>query len=302
MVKTVVVSAADDNYMHLLLDLLASLAPYRGDLVTTVALLDLGLSDLNRAKVAEFADVIRTPGWDIDLPPELKAAMPHLRAKTARPFLADYFPGHDVVMWLDADVWVQTKFALEGYVQGAAAVGLALTPIQHPNYAFPLKTIHWRLTVLRGMFGDGAVDLYLLNHYYNSGVFAARTDHPFWRAWATNIADGLAGIRYEIISDQNPLNFTLWTGGYHVCNLPAIFNWAAHLCVPQVSLTTGLFEEPGHLARPIGIMHLAAQSWRSQINVGLEGLTGPLDMRFDSAQRIRAHVASTSQTEQERLR
>jgi hypothetical protein len=300
--KTVVVSAADDNYVHLLLDLLASLAPYRGDLVTTVAVLDLGLSDSNRSKVAELADVIRTPDWDIDLPPEVKAAKPHVRALTARPFLPDYFPGHDVVMWLDADVWVQTDIALQGYVQGSAAVGLALTPMQHPNYAFPLNTIRWRLNALRSMFGDGAADLYLLNRYYNAGVFAATPGHPFWRAWAANLTEGLARIRYEMITDQNQLNFTLWTGGYDVCNLPAIFNWAAHLCLPQVNLTTGLLEEPGPLARPIGIMHLAAQTWRSEINVGLEGLSEPLDLRFGSALRIRAHVSGTSQAEQERVR
>jgi hypothetical protein len=39
-----------------------------------------------------------------------------------------------------------------------------------------------------------------------------------------------------------------------------------------------------------------------QINVGLEGLTGPLDLRFGSAQRIRAHVAGTTQTGSENVR
>lgn len=300
MLKTVVVSAADDSYVHLLLELLTSLAPYRGRLVTTVAVLDLGLSEENRAKVGALADVIRTPGWDIDLPPEVKAARPQVRALTARPFLADYFPGHDIVLWLDSDVWVQAEFALQGYVQGAAAVGLALTPMQHPNFAFPLETIRWRLTALRGMFGDGAADLYLLNRYYNAGVFAAKPGHPFWRAWESNLSAGLARMRYEMITDQNPLNYTLWTGGYDVCNLPAIFNWAAHLCLPQINLASGLFEEPGPLARPIGIMHLAAQTWRAAINVGLEELSGPLYLRFGSAERIRAHIAGAGQPLSER--
>lgn len=292
--RTVLVTAADDRYARLLRELLQSLAPFRGTFVTTVAVLDLGLSEDNKASISDLVDLVRIPEWDIDLPQQLRNERPHLRALTARPFLADYFPGHDIVLWLDSDTWVQSGFGLQGYIEGAATCGLALTPIVHQNYGSPLETIRWRLASLRRMFGDGAADLYLLNQYYNAGVFAAKSGHPIWRAWERNFAEGLQRCQYQIVTDQNPLNYTIWTESYQVYRLPAIFNWAAHLCLPEIDLGTGLFKEPGPLGRPIGIMHLASQSWRYEINVPMNGASEKMDLSFGSHCKIRQFFASRS--------
>ena len=35
-------------------------------------------------------------------------------------FFAQYFPGYDVYLWIDADAWVQDRQAVELFVQGAA--------------------------------------------------------------------------------------------------------------------------------------------------------------------------------------
>ena len=95
------------------------------------------------------------PGWDIDLGSRMELA-PHLRAMTARPFLNRYFPDWDIIIWLDADIWVQTPEALLIYVQGAMELGFAATPEVDRSYQThhgPNKFTDFHDAVFRECFG-----------------------------------------------------------------------------------------------------------------------------------------------------
>ncbi len=46
---------------------------------------------------------------------------------TVRPFLPRYFSSYDIIIWLDADIWVQTPSYLRQYVIGAERYGFTIT-------------------------------------------------------------------------------------------------------------------------------------------------------------------------------
>src|SRR5882757_5798369 len=126
MAKCVIVTAADAGYFKLLTDWLASLAefPEFSDLERCV--FDIGLDAAQRdwLKVRGVRSI--EPDWDIDL--RQQKNVPHYyKAMTSRPFLPRYFHGYDIIVWLDADIWVQTPSYLRHYVTGAERYGFALT-------------------------------------------------------------------------------------------------------------------------------------------------------------------------------
>src|SRR5579863_150981 len=142
--RTLIVTAADDNFFPLLHDLLSSLHQWRERPFTDLAVFDLGLSLDNKNRVARFARYIVEPRWDLPVADTHRARFPSHRALTVRPFLPDYFPGYDVYMWMDADTWVQERFAIERYIAAAAQGCFAAVSHRHSAYRYPLWIIQWR--------------------------------------------------------------------------------------------------------------------------------------------------------------
>src|SRR5258706_6860802 len=123
--RIVILSAANAGYFDLLQGLVLSLRQAGVDL--PIAILDIGLTAEQRDWIADHGGVTAEAGWDI--PPKRPGSVPDwYRVLWDRPFLPRYFPGYDIYLWLDADIWVQGSAALEIFIRAAADGKLAIVP------------------------------------------------------------------------------------------------------------------------------------------------------------------------------
>jgi hypothetical protein len=259
--KTIVVTAGDEKYSQFLLDLLESLLRCRKFIFNSIGVLDVGLSQSTKRNVAAMAAEVIDPGWDLDVDQGLKIEGPHLRAKTARPFLPKYFPGYDLYLWLDADAWVQEEFALAWLVEAAQSGAMGLVPLIDRSYEYPLplQSVKWRSERLSGYYGDRAESDWQKYSYYNSGAFSMRADSPHWRIWADCFAEGLKA-NPTLVTDQTALNRAIWTHALPVHPLPALCNWCCHHGAPILDVNSGKLCEPHIPYAPIGIVHMTGDS------------------------------------------
>jgi len=148
MTRICIVSGCDARYFSFLKGLLASLEPIKADKVV----LDFGLSreqlqflhDM-RIRVAKFSYP-----HDFPVKAETEQAMPGFGAMLARPYLTECVPGYDIIIWLDADLWVQEPDCIDMLVPEAARFGIAAVPEIDRGYAKFTEAFHfWNIEAQR---------------------------------------------------------------------------------------------------------------------------------------------------------
>ena len=261
--RTIIVSAANQGYSGLVEDLLSSIRRFSEMDAFDVGVLDLGLSEPSRSSMRSRGIVLVEPGWDIDLGSRMQSA-PHLRAMTARPFLNRYFPDHDIIVWLDADIWIQDPEALSLYVQGAAEHGFAATPEIDRSYQThhgPNAFTDFHDAVYRECFGPELGAKLRRFSLINSGAFAGKSSSPVWQHWA-EIYERIANRTEVPHAEQAALNAAVWmeweTSG--IALLPAVCNWICSLARPLWDQDRCLLVEPNLPHAPIGLVHMAGST------------------------------------------
>ena len=68
MKKNVIVSLADANYFTLLEELINSIKRFKDSEVVAICILDAGLTEQQKEKLANKVDEIKTAKWDIEVP------------------------------------------------------------------------------------------------------------------------------------------------------------------------------------------------------------------------------------------
>ncbi len=283
--RAVVVTAADESFFPLLRGLIGSLEQFEAR--PALACLDVGLSPASREWVAVHAQHVVVPKWDLPVDPRVRRQHPHLRALTARPFLPRYFPGYDVYLWIDADAWVQERFALDWYLQYAQGGALVAVPEVDRAYRQARSTIEWRTKRMHSYFGPQFVQRALWDTYFNAGVFALRADAPHWESWDRSFREGLDLTKGVQCCDQTALNHALWTMNLAVHPLPALCNWLCHMRQPAFDPGHNKFCEPDLPNRPIGILHLAARSKDLSLQLKGDGWTRVISLRFPGGEEMR---------------
>ncbi len=279
--KRIIITATDDGYAELTLDLLRSLHQWEAPLADAIGVLDVGMSVGTREQIGRYVNTIVEPGWDFDLSPTLREQRPHLRALLARPMLRDYFPGYDRYLWLDSDMWVQERFAVEWYFAAAAHGAMALVPSYDPSYNYHSSHIEWRQSYLSGYFGDDALQLYLTNHYYNAGAFCLGANAIHWTMWADYFRQALSQ-KPTAVCDQAVLNYMIWKEHPPIYPLPSRCNWLCQYRIPSIQLPEGHYHDPHIPNLPIGIMHLAGRSKNFNINLHNNNQSVDFNLRFES--------------------
>lgn len=259
----IVVTAADAGFADLLGGLVASIRAADPDRVLSIGVLDLGLSPGDAARLAAEGVAVRAPGWDFDFPS--RGGMPaSYRAMTARPFLPRHFPGHRLVLWLDADCWVQSATALVRLAGRALSGAIAIVAEDHPAYAAtlpaagggaPVAVAEWQERAYRRFFGAEAAAASRGRPFVNSGVFALRRDAPHWAAWQRALVRTLQREAHAM-SEQVALNHALVADRLPAILLPASINWLVHRARPAIDRRTGALLEPVPPFRPLGVVHL----------------------------------------------
>jgi lipopolysaccharide biosynthesis glycosyltransferase len=267
--RFIIVSAINDYYLPLLIDLLRSLRECKTQCSFDIGLFDVGLSEQNRQLVSAFGVTIRTPGIDINYPDRVRweQARPYFRAMTSRPFIPSYFPGYDAYMWIDADAWVQTPEALDVMLTAAAQDDrLYIASELDFDYSATLRGgllwKEWFGSYQNCFFAEEAAPMFL-RPMLNVGVFAMSPVAPHWQHWRQTLSKALGNIpemtQQHFVIEQLCLNMTVYKNNLDVRVMPAEYNWMTVLGLPCWDEDQKLYVRPTPPHRPISIMHLAAQ-------------------------------------------
>lgn len=260
MPSTIIISAADARFFHLLAGLLQSLEDQRGSNDIAVGLFDLGLTAAQRDWVAPRITRSVEPGWDLEVPDDWRNEKAHLRSLTVRPFLPRHFPGYDTYIWIDADVWLQDWRGIELYSLGAGNSDITVTPHTDRSYPFDRSVLRLRYRQFRKGFGRQTANDLSQQQHLNAGIFAAPASSALWDHWARTYQQAIDTSGGAMESDQIALNFAVFTERLTTHLLPAIYNWQCHLALPAWHHRINRFCEPHLPHAPISMLHLTHKS------------------------------------------
>jgi lipopolysaccharide biosynthesis glycosyltransferase len=258
------VSASDRSFFGLLQGLVRSIRAHPGGRELPFGVLDVGLDpDQERWLRDRNLEVVR-PREDFDV-----RAREVERSFLARPFLPRYFPEGDVIVWLDADCWVQDWAAVELFT--AAAESGALGIVAEVDRSYRPKALRKREALVRPgwfdrklyrryrhLYGRNVAATLIHHPTLNAGVFALHRDAPHWEAWSREYGSALRRSVHGM--DQVALNGIVRHRGLAAAVLPAWCNWICHLATPLHDPERGLFVEPHPPHRTVGILHLTLES------------------------------------------
>jgi len=271
--KLLIVSSSDTKFFGLLKDMILSLErlaqlPASVMPAYTLGILDLGLSDEDRAWLAERDAVIQKPrphmgAGSLDRPLEL--------AFLVRPFLPEYFPDFDVYCWIDSDVWLQNEDAVLALVEGAKTEGMAIAHESERAYKFQRWLFLW--TAKHFVLGYGPLrGLWLLTKpHLNAGMFAIRANAPHWAAWARRYDAAIRRTGLITPHDQFALNQAIHQDRLPTRLLDAGANWICDRGVPMWNDKAGAFCRPYQPYAPISALHLAGPGKRTAYRIQRTG-------------------------------
>ncbi len=262
----VIITAADAKFFRMCLGLVLSLlraAPAR----PRIRVLDLGLTAPQRETLGSLVEAILPAEWhatpDLDLPS-------WFRGYTVRPCLPRYVEDADILMWIDADVWVQDWGAVASMIDAARDGAMAIVeiedgpgiriPFQRPDgtrvvYSMTPQEIRRTATnVYRHCFGEAAVK-YASLQLYNAGVWALRRNSPSWAIYGEMIAQGLSRS-VQPLAEQQGLNIAIRTGRIPVAAMPQNCNYIMNQSLPAFDTKRNLFVFPKPPHDAIGVLHL----------------------------------------------
>ena len=289
--RNIVVTAADEKYAALALDLVQSLEPFRGKLEISIACLDLGLEHPTLAKLAQAGVDVRRPEWQFRPHPKFSADRVYL-ARAARPFIRDIFPGHAVYVWIDADAWVQHPVGLNWLIQASRWTDIAAAPTVHRSYACSPSDIEWLWRRYTMGFGEVVAKKLMQQIYFNSGVYALPADSTVWKLYIERFQEALDRWEGDFLSDQAVLNAVVQLDGPKFERLPATVNWICHLARPRWNNASGFLVEPAMPFEPISIVHNTFNDKSMAIDIAaLDGSVVNTKMTFTDVQQLRARTA-----------
>jgi hypothetical protein len=247
-----VVSAADSTFFDLLRGMVHSLRDKPEGRDISLNIIDIGLSDLQRQWLLSQGARLLV----LDRPPEMDNLPHFLRAFLARCRIPEYFPGHDVYLWIDADAWVHSWEAVELYVEGALRTGFAITAESDPAYDRDrILDVHQESFA---MFGPEYVERLRISNPMNAGVFAGRANAPHWREWRQLIDANIANansVRLLFFLDQTALSIVCTRGDHETTILPATCNWMCHWARPMTADDGSKLMRPLAPHETLGIVH-----------------------------------------------
>ena len=110
---------ADSNYFDLVNDLIDSVKRFDQSKDIDICILDGGLTDTEVTHLKSKVNQIKKAEWDIEVPNYKIKGREWLKSQVSRAFLPKYFPGYEKYLWIDADAWVNSWYAIELYLKGS---------------------------------------------------------------------------------------------------------------------------------------------------------------------------------------
>jgi lipopolysaccharide biosynthesis glycosyltransferase len=261
--RIAIVTASNEPYFGSLRHLLRSLAGIERLGRFSTHVFDVGLSAAQRDELAQAGHAIHSPGWDVDVSP-WKGVPEWFKAMTARPFLPKYVHNVDMLLWLDADIWVQDLDMLLDFVRAAQGGSLAVClelERSYDNLFMRNASREIYYNNLSKYYGDETANRLVHLPMMNCGAFAMLPDNPLWSLWQTTMS-GAVKRHCSNFLEQTALNMAVYSNAVTPHFLPARYNWMTCHALPLYDDSRGVFVEPNLPHDKIGLMHLACGLWK----------------------------------------
>ena len=273
--KAIICTAADRGYFGLLAGLVESVKAGAFSRTLDLGVLDLGLDEDQKDWLRARGAVLVEPGWDVDFPQRDRVPS-HYRAMAARPHLPKYFPDHDVILWIDADAWIQDDSVLPYFLRAATQGKLAIVPEFDRGYWTlykPPKLWGQNQKAFAWSYGLKAGYRHGRNPILNCGVFALATHAPHWALWAEAHCQALCRRRRGVLagnfnfflSEQTAINYVVFAGKQPCSLLPATCNWFCGKGTPQWDAERRMVVEAHEPHAPLAIIHLAGKGMKDRM-------------------------------------
>ncbi len=304
MKDTIVVTATDDRYAPMALELIRSLRDFPQGQQVAVGVIGLACSPQVEAELRAAADAFEPGRWDIAVSARRFQGRERLIARVAKLFINTYFPGYATYVWIDSDAWLCDWSAMELLLAGAARGALAAVPDdwQSARIKGSLKLWHrWAPPVFRtptfkhaqraGLTTAELRRLFAVKEF-NSGVFALRGDAPHWAAIQAAMRRLLAGRGRVYGSNQLALTMAVHLDGLPAAVLPYEVNYTGW---PMADAASGRLVMPELPHRPVGIMHLADRDAQRADRAREDALETPQGGRLTRSLRYRPEDTAAAQ-------
>ena len=269
MKENVIISAADSNYFELLNELIDSIKSFEQSKDLAICIMDAGLHKDQIEVLEKKVDQIKKAEWDIEVSDIKVKGREWLKSQVSRAFLPKYFPGYEKYIWIDADAWVNSWYAIELYLKGCENKKLAIATSADRSYGRLLraewifgnfariKSQNYKHAKSSG-FSEKIAREVALKPHLNCGVFSLEKDAPHWDSWQKNFKKALSSGRI-FGSEQVAINITIYSDNLDVEILPAYCNWTLIDGI-KFDKKNNTFVEPYLPNHEIGIIHFAGKN------------------------------------------
>ena len=264
-----IISLADSNYFELLNELVDSIKSFEQSKEIAICIMDAGLHKNQIEILEEKVDLIKKAEWDIKVSDNKVKGREWLKSQVSRAFLPKYFPDYKKYLWIDADAWVNSWYAIELYLRGCENKKLAIATSADRSYGRVLraewvigsfariKSQNYKHAKSSG-FSEKIAREVALKPHLNIGVFSLEKDAPHWDIWQKNLTKALSSGRIWG-SEQIAMNITIYADNLDVEILPAYCNWTL-IDAMKFDKKNNTFVEPYLPNHKIGIIHFAGKN------------------------------------------
>ena len=269
MKENTIISLADANYFELLNELVDSIKSFNQSKEIAICIMDAGLQKDQVEILEKKVDQIKKAVWDIEVPGFKVKGKEWLKSQVSRAFLPRYFPGYKKYLWIDADAWVNSWYAIELFLKGCDNKKLAIATSADRSYGRVLRA-EWFLGSFAKIksqnykhakssgFSEKIAREVALKPHLNIGAFSLEIDAPHWDVWQKNLKKALSSGKIWG-SEQIAMNITIYSDNLDVEILPAYCNWTL-IEVIKFDKKNNTFVEPYLPNHEIGIIHFAGKN------------------------------------------
>jgi len=269
MKENTIISLADSNYFELLNDLVDSIKSFDQSKEIAICIMDAGLQKNQIEILEKKVDQIKKAEWDIHVSDNKVKGREWLKSQVSRAFLPKYFPDYKKYLWIDADAWINSWYAIELYLKGCENKKLAIATSADRSYGRVLraewvfgsfariKSQNYKHAKSSG-FSEKIAREVALKPHLNIGVFSLEREAPHWKIWQKNLRKALSSGRIWG-SEQISMNITIYSDNLDVEILPAYCNWTLIDAI-KFDKKKNTFVEPYLPNHEIGIIHFAGKN------------------------------------------
>lgn len=257
--RIIIVTGADHGFFEHLQGLLLSLNRFEQRQGVSLAVLDFGLSPEQVQWLRPWVDYVDKPTASLLRLPADMAQIPVNLTASEKLSLRERFPGFDIYLWVDADIWFQSWTALQLMIEVAAQGKMGIVPERDRCYDIEddLKAVEWRFERYKQLVKPNIAQSLAICPYVNTGIFSLPANGKHWQLWQDYYLRCIAGKFHTGIA-QTVINYLLLSKQLEYVPLPASCNWVCHLALPIWHPEQKCFVEPLPPHAPISALHLTA--------------------------------------------